>query len=345
MLSYLTTPEHFNLFLKEPDSSSYHPPANPPKLLDRVRTVMRRQHYSIRTEETYTQWIIRFIHFHKMRHPQELDTPEIEAFLNHLAINEHVSASTQNQAFSAILFLYKHVLNQPLSAKVEALRAKPSTRLPTVLSRAEIQALLQNLSGPAHLFARLLYGSGLRLMEGLRLRVKDIDFDQHQIIVRAGKGDKDRVTILPESLRQPLQQHLHNVRALHQKDLAAGHGAVYLPDALERKYPNANREWGWQYLFPAHQLSIDPRSGQIRRHHLDDSGLRKAIKQAARQAGIHKPVGPHTLRHSFATHLLESGYDIRTIQELLGHRSVQTTMIYTHVIKRGGLAVRSPLDG
>lgn len=344
MLSYLTTPAPFNLLLKELPDGSFFPPANPPKLLDRVRIIMRRQHYSIRTEQAYTHWITRFIRFHKMRHPQEMDTLEIEAFLNHLAVTEHVSASTQNQAFSAILFLYKQVLNQPLSAKVDALRAKSSTRLPTVLSRTEIQALLQNLSGTSQLLARLLYGSGLRLMEGLHLRVKDIDFDQHQIIVRAGKGDKDRVTILPESLRQPLQEHLQGVRTLHQKDLAAGHGDVYLPYALERKYPNANCEWGWQYVFPAHHLSVDPRSGQIRRHHLDESGLRKAIKQATRQAGLHKVVGPHTLRHCFATHLLEAGYDIRTVQELLGHKDVSTTMIYTHVLNRGGLAVHSPLD-
>jgi integron integrase len=344
MLPYPVSPQLFNLGLKEPPGHTYQLHPNSPKLLDQVRIVMRRQHYSIRTEETYTQWISRFIRFHKMRHPREMDTPDIEAFLNHLAVTEHVAASTQNQAFSAIIFLYKHVLNQPLSAKVVALRAKPSRHLPTVLSRAETQTLLQGLSGPPHLIAHLLYGSGLRLMEGLRLRVKDIDFEQRQIIVRAGKGNKDRVTILPESLRQPIQQHLRGVRALHQKDLSAGHGAVYLPDALERKYPNANREWGWQYVFPAHHLSVDPRSGKIRRHHLDESGLRKAIKQAARQAGIHKPVGPHTLRHSFATHLLEAGYDIRTIQQLLGHKDVSTTMIYTHVIKRGGLGVRSPLD-
>jgi integron integrase len=340
MLTYHYSPEF--LLLKEADGRNYQP--NSPKLLDQVRTVMRRQHYAFRTEQTYVQWIIRFIHFHNMCHPQEMDTPEIEAFLNHLAVKQRVSASTQNQAFSAILFLYKHVLHKPLSAKIDALRAKTSQRLPTVLSQSETQALLKALPGTHQLLARLLYGSGLRLMEGLRLRVKDIDFEQHQIIVRAGKGDKDRNTILPDTLRQPLKQHLQQVKALHQKDLAAGYGAVYLPYALERKYPNANREWGWQYVFPSYRLSVDPRSGEIRRHHLHESGLRKAVKQAAKQVSIFKPVGPHTLRHCFATHLLENGYDIRTVQELLGHKSVETTMIYTHVIKRGGMAVRSPVD-
>jgi integron integrase len=331
------------LVVKESSGGNYQP--NAPKLLDQVRTVLRRQHYAIRTEETYVQWIIRFIKFHNIRHPQEMDTPEIEAFLNHLAVEQQVAASTQNQALSAILFLYKQVLHKPLSAKIDALRAKTSQRLPTVLSQSEIRALLNALPvGTPQLIARLLYGTGLRLMEGLRLRVKDIDFEQQQIIVRAGKGDKDRVTILPNTLRQPLEQHLQKVDTLHQKDLGGGHGDVYLPYALERKYPNANREWGWQYVFPSPRLSVDPRSGKVRRHHLDESGLRKAIKQAARQVGIHKPVGPHTLRHSFATHLLENGYDIRTVQELLGHKDVRTTMIYTHVLKRGGLAVRSPLD-
>ena len=290
------------------------------------------------------QWIVRFIRFHTMRHPQDMDTPDIEAFLNHLAVKQRVAASTQNQAFSAILFLYKQVLHKPLLAKIDALRAKPAQRLPTVLSQNETRALLKALSGPYQLVAHLLYGSGLRLMAGLRLRVKDIDFEQQQIIVRAGKGDKDRTTILPEPLRQPLKQHLQQVKTWHQNDLAAGRGAVYLPYALARKYPNANREWGWQYVFPSPRLSVDPRSGHVRRHHLDESGLRKVIRQAAKQVGIVKPVGPHTLRHSFATHLLEAGYDIRPIQELLGHKSIETTMIYTHVIKRGGLGVRSPLE-
>jgi len=340
MLTYNATPEL--LLVKEAAGDHYQPKS--PKLLDQVHTVMRRQHYALRTEETYVQWIVRFIRFHQMRHPRDMDTPDIEAFLNHLAVKQRVAASTQNQALSALLFLYKQVLHKPLASKIDALRAKSSQRLPTVLSRNETQTLLKALTGTYHLVACLLYGSGLRLMEGLRLRVKDIDFEQQQIIVRAGKGDKDRTTILPETLRQPLKQHLQPVKTWHQKDLAAGRGTVYLPYALERKYPNANRAWGWQYVFPSPRLSVDPRSGQVRRHHLDESGLRKVIRQAAKQVGIFKPVGPHTLRHSFATHLLEAGYDIRTIQELLGHKSIETTMIYTHVIKRGGLGVRSPLE-
>jgi len=278
-----------------------------------------------------------------MRHPQEMDTPEIELFLNHLA-TQSVAASTQNQAFSALLFLYNHVLNKPLSAKIDALRARTPRHLPTILSKDETLALLGALPPFHQLVARLLYGSGLRLMEALRLRVKDIDFAQQQIIVRSGKGHKDRITVLPEALQLPLQQHLQKVKTLHQRDLARGYGRVYLPEALERKYPYANQEWGWQYVFPAHNLSVDPRSGQVRRHHLNESGLRKAIKQAARQVGLTKPVGPHTLRHCFASHLLQDGYDIRTIQELMGHKSVETTMIYTHVLNRGGRGVRSPLD-
>jgi integron integrase len=345
MLYYQPVPHLFHLRLKESASAPYQAQPDSPKLLDQVRTVMRRRHYSRRTEEAYILWIVRFIRFHNLRHPRDMDTPEIEAFLNHLAVHQQVAASTQNQAFSAILFLYNQVLHQPLSAKIDALRAKSSRRLPTVLSRDQTQALLKALTGTHQLIARLLYGSGLRLMEALRLRVKDIDFAQHQIVVRAGKGDKDRVTVLPASLEQPLRQHLDRVSALHQQDLAKGYGEVSLPYALDRKYPHAGREWGWQYVFPSTRLSLDPRSGQVRRHHLDESGLRKAIRQAARRVGIYKPVGPHTLRHCFATHLLEAGYDIRTVQELLGHKSVETTMIYTHVLNRGGLAVRSPLDG
>lgn len=321
----------------------YQPLVSSPKLLGQVRIIMRRQHYALRTEQAYIQWIIRFIGFHKMRHPQEMDTPEIEAFLNHLA-DQHVAASTQNQAFSALLFLYNQVLQKPLSSKIDSLRARTPQRLPTVLSQNEVKRLLEALPGSQQLLARLLYGSGLRLMEALRLRVKDVDFAQQQIIVRCGKGNKDRVTILPLSLQQPLQQHLQEVERLHQQDLAQGYGQVYLPDALERKYPHANQDWGWQYVFPAHHLSVDPRSGQVRRHHLDGSSLRKTIKQAAKHAKIYKPIGPHTLRHSFATHLLEDGYDLRTIQELLGHKSVETTMIYTHVLKRGARGVRSPVD-
>ncbi len=331
-------------------------PQPPPKrLLDQVRDALRRKHYSIRTEQAYVAWITRFILFHHKRHPQEMGAPEIEAFLTHLAVHEKVAASTQNQALSALLFLYREVLNQD-PGPINALRAQKPRRLPTVLTKEEVHRLFAHLSGVHLLMARLIYGSGLRLMECVRLRVKDLDFDYRTITVRDGKGEQDRVTILPESLIGPLQDHLRNVKRLHEEDLAQGYGAVYLPYALERKYPNANREWGWQYVFPSDRLSVDPRSlpspsgrgaggeGLIRRHHLDESGLQKAIRQAARRAGISKPVGPHTLRHCFATHLLEAHYDIRTVQELLGHKDVKTTMIYTHVLQRGGLAVRSPLD-
>ena len=315
----------------------------PRKLLDQVWDALRIKHYSIRTEQAYVNWIKRFIFFHHKRHPRDMGVPEVEAFLSYLAVDERVAASTQNQALSALLFLYREVLHQNLGP-VDALRAQKPRRLPTVLTRDEVQRLLGHLSGTHQLMARLLYGSGLRLMECLRLRVKDLDFDYRTVTVRDGKGGQDRVTILPDSLIAPLHEHLRQVKALHDRDLAQGYGAVYLPDALERKYPNANREWGWQYLFPSDRLSVDPRARVVRRHHLDESGLQKAIRQAAQRAGIPRPVGPHTLRHCFATHLLEAHYDIRTVQELLGHKDVKTTMVYTHVLQRGGLAVRSPLD-
>jgi integron integrase len=342
MLTY-TIPQ--NSFFKVIGESKgrYQNRTTSPKLLEQVRISMRRQHYAFRTEQAYVQWIIRFIRFHHMRHPQDLDTADIEAFLNHLA-QQNVASSTQNQAFSALLFLYNQILNKPLSAKINALRARSPQRLPVTLSKTETTTLLGKLSGTHQLIAHLLYGSGLRVMEALRLRVKDIDFAQHQIVVRRGKGNKDRITVLPEILYPPLKKHLQEVKNLHQQDLSLGYGRVYMPNALGRKYPNANQMWDWQYVFPAARLSVDPRSGMIRRHHLDASGLRKAIKQAAQQANIHKPIGPHTLRHCFATHLLEAGYDIRTIQELLGHKDISTTMIYTHVLNRGGKAVRSPLD-
>jgi len=313
------------------------------KLLDRVRDAIRVKHYSIRTEQAYVSWIKRYIYFHDVRHPAEMGAPEVEAFLTHLAVNENVAASTQNQALSALLFLYREVLHQDLGP-IDALRAKKPKRLPTVLTKDEIRRVLDHLSSTHQLMAKLLYGSGLRLMECLRLRVKDVDFAQRQIIVRNGKGEKDRVTMLPESLVAPLQDHLRFVERLHQEDLAKGFGAVYLPYALERKYPNANREWIWQYVFPSRRLSVDPRSGVVRRHHLHESGLQKAVRAAARTAEIPKKVSCHTFRHSFATHLLEAHYDIRTVQELLGHKDVKTTMIYTHVLNRGPLAVRSPLD-
>ena len=315
----------------------------PKKLLDQVRDAIRLKHYSIRTEEAYVNWIRRYILFHNKRHPTEIGAPEIEAFLTHLAVKENVAASTQNQALSALLFLYREVLHQDLGP-VDALRANRPKRLPTVLTKEETLRLIGCLSGTHQLMAKLIYGSGIRLMECLRLRVKDLEFERRAIIVRDGKGAQDRVTVLPDSLIPPLQEHLQRVKALHEQDLAQGCGSVYLPDALARKYPNADKEWGWQYVFPANSLSQDPRSGITRRHHLHESSLQKAIKEAARLAGIVKPVGPHTLRHCFATHLLEAHYDIRTVQELLGHKDVKTTMIYTHVLNRGGLAVRSPLD-
>jgi len=305
--------------------------------------VLRRKHYSYRTEQAYVDWLRRFI-LHGKRHPQEMGAQEIEAFLTHLAVHENVAASTQNQALQAILFLYREVLGREITQPIQALRARKPKRLPTVLTRPEVQTLLSYLSSTHLLIAQLLYGSGLRLMEALRLRVKDLDFEYRTITVRDGKGEKDRITILPESLIESLSKHLEEVQRLHQQDLSQGYGAVYLPDALARKYPNAEREWGWQWVFPSSRLSPDPRAGVIRRHHLDPTSVQRAIREAARAAGIPKPVTPHTLRHSFATHLLESGYDIRTVQELLGHKDVRTTMIYTHVLQRGGLAVRSPLD-
>lgn len=318
--------------------------APPKKLLDQVRDTIRLKHYSYRTEQTYVQWIRRYILFHNKRHPRDMGAPEIEAFLSHLAVEGNVTANTQNQAFHAILFLYREVLHQELNASINALRAKPSRYLPTVLTQDEVLRVLRELSGVYQLVVKLLYGCGLRQTECLSLRVKDIDFGQNQIIVRNGKGMEDRVTMLPVSIVEVLQAHLKLVKHRYQQDLERGYGSVYLPFALERKYPNANREWGWQYVFPADQISRDPRSGIVRRHHLHESGLQRAIKQAVRSARIDKRVSCHTFRHSFATHLLENGYDIRTVQELLGHKDVKTTMIYTHVLNRGGRGVRSPLD-
>ena len=315
-----------------------------PKLLDLVRQEIRTRHYSIRTEAAYVHWIKQFILFHNKRHPAEMGEREVSAFLSHLAVKRHIAAATQNQALSAILFLYNHVLQQPLERLDGVTRAKSPSRVPLVFTRDEVQAVLAQLDGQTWLMAGLLYGAGLRLMECLRLRVKDLDFGYKQIIVRDGKGAKDRVTLLPDSLIAPLQRHLAKIRAQHQQDLKQGYGAVYLPFALERKYPAANREWGWQYIFPAMKRSVDPRTGAVRRHHVDEQVLQKAMKAAIRSADISKPGSCHTLRHSFATHLLEDGYDIRTVQELLGHKDVRTTMIYTHVLNRGGKAVRSPLE-
>lgn len=315
-----------------------------PKLLDEVRDAIRVRHYSIRTEQAYIDWIRRFIIFHNKRHPAEMGEKEVSQFLTHLAVNRNVAASTQNQALSAILFLYKHVLKKPLDWLDNVERAKKPERLPVVLTRDEVRALLDQLKGVNLMIASLLYGSGLRLMEALRLRVKDIDFHYNQIIVRYGKGAKDRVTMLPASLKDPLRNQIKNARSIHQSDLSEGFGAVYLPYALEKKYPNASREWAWQYVFPAASRSIDPRSGVERRHHTDERVVQKAVRTALHRAAITKPASCHTLRHSFATHLLESGYDIRTVQELLGHKDVSTTMIYTHVLNRGGKGVMSPLD-
>jgi len=321
-------------------------PLSPPpaRLLDRVRDKIRLKHYSIRTEQAYVDWIRRFIVFHGKRHPSALGAPDVEAFLTHLAVDCTVAAATQNQAKCALLFLYREVLGVELPWLDHVEKAKTATRVPVVLTRDEVSQVLARLRGTQRLLGRLLYGSGLRIMEGVRLRVKDVDFARHEIIVRDGKGAKDRVTMLPRGVEDLLKRHLAVVRDAHVEDLAAGFGAVYLPDALARKYPDAARSWGWQYVFPAETRSRDPRSGAIRRHHLGDQTFQRAMRHAVRDAGIVKPATPHTLRHSFATHLLESGYDIRTVQELLGHRSVSTTMIYTHVLNRGGRGVVSPLD-
>jgi integron integrase len=320
------------------------PTVTPPKLLDQVRNRLRVKHYSIRTEQVYVDWIRRFIRFHDKRRPREMGAHEIETYLSHLAVQGRVSPSTQNQAKSALLFLYREVLELPLPWLDKVTQAKAPTRLPVVLTVSEVQAVLERLSGTHWLIASLLYGAGLRLMEAVRLRVKDIEFTQLEIIVREGKGAKDRVTMLPESAIEPLKRHLAKVKALHAKDLTTGFGEVYLPFALAKKYPNAAREWGWQYVFPSAKLSVDPRSGVTRRHHVDEKGIQRAMKQAVRDAKIIKPATPHTLRHSFATHLLLGGYDIRTVQELLGHSDVSTTMIYTHVLNRGGKGVVSPMD-
>jgi integron integrase len=315
------------------------------KLLDRVSEAIRLKHYSPRTEEAYVSWIRRFILFHDKRHPRKMGAAEIKEFLTHLAVDRNVAASTQNQALYAILFLYREVLRKDLDEKtIDAVRAKKPKRLPVVLTREEVRRVIGLLSGAHRLMAKLLYGSGLRLMECLRLRVKDVDFEQRQIVVRDGKGGKDRVTILPEALVPFLQEHLQHVKYLHDDDLKKGYGSAPLPSALERKYPNASRDWKWQYVFPASKRTPYPHTGLIGRSHADPGGLYKAIKRATRRAGIDKNVTPHVFRHSFATHLLEDGYDIRTVQELLGHKNVKTTMIYTHVLNRGGLAVRSPLD-
>jgi len=315
-----------------------------PKLLDRLRAEIRVRHYSLRTEQAYVDWARRFILFHNKRHPKEMGAGELRNFLSHLAVDRNVSASTQNQAKSALLFLYREVLAIELPWLDEVIFAKTAKRLPVVLTQVETRDLLNATSGTMGLVAALLYGTGMRLLEGLRLRVKDVEFTRREIIVREGKGNKDRVTVLPENLILPLKAHLEKVKALHESDLAAGFGEVFLPDALAVKYPNAAKAWGWQFVFPSPVRSTDPRSGVERRHHVYETSVQRAVREASRLAGIHKPVTPHVLRHSFATHLLQAGYDIRTVQELLGHKDVQTTMIYTHVLNRGGRGVTSPLD-
>jgi integron integrase len=320
------------------------PERRKPKLLDQVRQLMRLRHYSLRTEEAYVGWIRRYILFHGKRHPGELDEKDVSDFLSSLAIKGRVAASTQNQALNALLFLYKEVLRRELGFVGNALRVKRPPKMPVVLSPAEALAVLSHLDGQYRLMAQLLYGSGLRLLECLRLRVKDVDLHYLHITVRDPKGGRERKTMLPVSLAGSLRQHLEKVKARHQQDLAEGFGSVHLPDALERKLPGAAREWAWQYVFPSERRSVDPRTGIERRHHVNEKNLQNAVKTAVRKAQLSKAASCHTLRHSFATHLLENGYDIRTVQELLGHKDVSTTMIYTHVLNRPGIGVKSPLD-
>lgn len=331
-------------------TTSNTPTSNEPKLLDIVRGKIRLKHYSIRTEQSYLDWIKRYIlHFDK-QHPKDLGAAEVEAFLTYLAVVRNVSASTQNQAKSALLFLYKEVMGAELPWLDDIEQAKTPKRLPVVLTQDEVSQVLSCLEGAHHLVVSMLYGTGMRILEALRLRVKDVDFARKEILIRDGKGFKDRVTMLPMSLIAPLKAHLEKVKTLHEADLMQGYGAVYMPQALGKKYPYAARDWVWQYVFPSGKLSVDPRSldesgqGETRRHHVQDQAIQRAVRQAVVDAGITKPATPHTFRHSFATHLLECGYDIRTVQELLGHSDVATTMIYTHVLNKGGCGVSSPLD-
>jgi integron integrase len=317
-----------------------------PRLLDEVRQVLRLHHYSIHTERSYADWVVRFVQFHHMRCREDLLPPEpkIEAFLTHLAVNQNVAPATQNLAMNALIFLYKRVLKLSMEGDINAVRAERKVNVPVVMTREEVAAVISLMNGTPQLVAKLLYGSGLRIMEAVRLRIQDVDFGMKQITVRSGKGDKDRVTTFPISAAPLLQNHLSKVRTLHQQDLGRGHGEVYLPHALARKFPKAGKEWGWQYLFPARDLSVDPRSGITRRHHVDPSVINKAIKASGHRAGLAKNVSAHTFRHSFATHLLQRGTDIRTIQQLLGHSNLATTMIYTHILQQGAQGVPSPLD-
>jgi len=315
------------------------------ELMGEVRFALRARHYSRRTEQAYCLWVRRFIRFHGLRHPAELGEAEINAFLTHLATDAHVSSSTQNQALSALLFLYRHVLGRPVGDLGDVVRARRPRRLPVVLTRDEVESVLLHLEGDAHLMASLMYGAGLRLSECLHLRVQDLDFARGEIVVRGGKGDKDRVTVLPRALRPALRAQLAAVKRLHDGDLAAGWGRVALPDALARKYPGAPADWRWQWVFPQRRRWRDPKTGVQGRHHVHETVMQRAMRDAVCASRVAKRAGCHTLRHSFATHLLEAGYDIRTIQELLGHKDVRTTMVYTHVLNRGGLGVRSPIDG
>jgi integron integrase len=319
-------------------------PARPVKLLDRVRATLRSRHYSPRTEEAYVRWMLRFIRYHRLRHPAEMGPREITDFLSALASRGRVSSSTQNQATSALLFLYREVLGIDIGWLDDVVRAKASRRLPVVLSRDEVRRILGRMQGTPALMAQLLYGAGLRLLECCRLRVKDVDFDLNLIVVRSGKGDRDRRTLLPASIKGSLRAHLERVRRLHARDLERGAGWVELPGAIGRKYPGVGRAWPWQWVFPASRRYVHRETGQHRRHHLHETAVQRALHEAVLIAGISKKATCHTLRHSFATHLLEDGYDIRTIQELLGHRDLGTTMIYTHVLNRGGRGVRSPVD-
>jgi integron integrase len=320
--------------------------SNQPKILDEVRQYLRLHHYSIHTERSYVDWIVRFIRFHRMRSREDLLPGEskIESFLTHLAVEGNVATATQNQAMNALVFLYKRVLRQAMEAPISAVRADKKAHVPVVMTREEVASVISLLVGTPQLVVKLLYGSGLRIMEAVRLRVQDIDFQMKQLTVRAGKGGKDRVTTFPGSVTPLLQTHLSRTKTLHQQDLARGAGEVFLPHALARKYPQAGKDWGWQYVFPARDLSTDPRGGAIRRHHVDPSVINKAIKAAVRRVGLTKHISAHTFRHSFATHLLQRGTDIRTIQALLGHSDVATTMIYTHILQQGGHGVPSPLD-
>lgn len=318
---------------------------NKPKLLTQLSQAMRSRHYSRKTESTYIHWIKRFIFFHHVRHPKDMAEPEINAYLTHLAVKEHVSSSTQNQALCAIIFLYKYVLNRKIGDIGEVIRAKQSRYIPVVMTKDEVKAVVSHLYCDKKLMVSLMYGAGLRLMECLRLRVQDIDFSRNEITVRDGKGAKDRITMLPESLKEPLRQHLVKTKSVHESDIKDGWGYVLMPYALDRKYPNAPRDWRWQWVFPQEKRWKNTKTGEQGRHHVHETLLQKAVKEAVIKAGIPKHIGCHTFRHSFATHLLENGYDIRTIQELLGHKDVSTTMIYTHVLSKGGHGVKSPFDG